>query len=379
MNCGKKEIGAITFHSPYNYGSVLQAYALQKFVIREFGNEFIYTIINLRTKRQKDFYCRPYGFYDFKNIAKKMIFFGHKRQFLKRAEKFELFIKDALNTTEEYSSAGELCKANFDFEYFLSGSDQIWKYTILDFDWSFFLEFCKKGKKISYAASFGPEPLELDKITKTRLRKDLSEYRNISVREIGSAEKIKQIMGKDIAEIHVDPTLLLDEKDWDEIIGARIIRGDYIFLYDLKGNRNAYEIARKLSKAYNIPVVIVKENAKMHILYRDFIKKYNAGPLEFLNYIKYAKIVVSSSFHGNAFSVIFEKPFLAVGGKEDFRINNLLEMTGLIGRAVTTIDDIMPGKELFNVDFDFARWAIKKEQKRSRKYLAKALETGDKK
>lgn len=374
----KKKIAAITFHSSYNYGSVLQAYALQEFVKKEFGKYFDYKIINLRTDRQKEFYKRPYGYYDCRSLARKCLFVGFKNKILGKKYKFEKFINNSLNITSEYSDVYEIEKAKLKFDYYISGSDQIWNYAILDFDWSFFLEFCEKGKKISYAASFGPKPLELDEATKNRLEKDLSEYENISVREVGSAEKVKQIMDMDIAEIHVDPTLLLDKKDWDKIAGARIIKGDYIFLYDLKGNRNAYEIARKLSKTYDVPVVIVKENAKMNILYRDFIKKYDAGPLEFLNYIKYAKIVVSSSFHGNAFSVIFEKPFLAVGGKEDFRINNLLKMTGLIGRAVTTIDDIMPGKELFDVNFDFAKRAVKKEQKRSRKYLAKALEVGEK-
>ena len=198
------------------------------------------------------------------------------------------------------------------------------------------------------------------------------------MREAGSAEVIKQTIGKN-AEIHVDPTLLLNSTDWDKIVGDRIIKEDYILLYDLKGNKNAYEVSRELSKMCNIPVVIVKENAKMHFLYRDFVKKYNAGPIEFLNYIKYAKIVISSSFHGNVFSVIFEKPFLAVGGKTDYRINHLLKMTNLEDRAVSSVEDIPLANELFEVNFKNARVGIEKERKRSRKYLSIALDEGMKK
>ncbi|MBR3269965.1 polysaccharide pyruvyl transferase family protein [Candidatus Saccharibacteria bacterium] len=206
----KKKIGAITFHSSYNHGSVLQAYALQEFIKREFGKHFDYQIINLRTERQKKYYEKSYSLFDIKNNAKNILLAKYKPQILERQKKYELFIKNKLCLTDEYQDADSLAKANFNYDYYLSGSDQIWNYTILDFDWSFFLEFCgEKTKKISYAASFGPKPLELDELTKNRLKDDLSKYKNISVREIGSANMIEEITGENSAEIHIDPTLLL--------------------------------------------------------------------------------------------------------------------------------------------------------------------------
>lgn len=369
----KKKICAITFHSSYNHGSVLQAYALQQFITKEFGNYFTYNIINLRTERQKKFYDRSYTFLNIRNDLKKILFSKHKTQISERKKKYEYFINNILCLTDEYSSMDGLVKADFDSDYYISGSDQIWNYTLLDFDWSFFLEFVERGKKISYAASFGPETLKLDEVVKKRLKKDLSEYSNISVREAESANKIEQVLGKNIAKVHIDPTLLLGREEWSQIIGDRIIEGDYIFLYDLKGDRNAYEISRKLSKTYNMPVVVIKENARMYLLYRDFVKKYDAGPTDFLNYIKYAKIVVSSSFHGNVFSIIFERPFLAVGGREDLRISNLLKLTGLEERAVSDANGInLDG--LLSINFTAAELAIERERERSKKYLVNALD-----
>ena len=370
----KKNIGAITFHSSYNYGSVLQAYALQEFIKKNFGYAYNYQIINLRTERQKRYYDKSFGMFDLKNNLKKILLVGHKVQILKRKNKYEDFINNKLCVTKEYASLEELQSAKLDFDYFISGSDQIWNYKILDFDWSFFLEFVNgNAKKISYAVSFGPRLLDLSDDESSRLKKDLAEYDNISVREAGSAEMVKQILGKSVAKIHVDPTFLLEKEDWNKIIGDRIYNGDYILLYDLKGNKNAYKISRVLSKIYNIPVLIVKENAKLHFLYRDFVRKYDAGPIEFLNYVKYAKVVVSSSFHGNVFSIIFEKPFLAVDGKEDLRISNLLKLTKLVDRAVSDVDDLA-SIDLFNLDYTVARKSIQVENMRSREYLADALD-----
>lgn len=376
----KKKIGAITFHSSYNYGSVLQAYALQEFIKNNFGHAYDYQIINLRTERQKKYYDQSFKIFDLKNNLKKILLSRYRTQLLERKNKYEDFINNELCLTDgEYSDMREIAERCPKYDYYISGSDQIWKPTILDFDWSFFLEFVEDdAKRISYAPSFGPEPLLLDDLTRKRLIEDLSKYENISVREVGSAEAVKQVIDKN-AEIHVDPTLLLDSGDWDKIVGERIIKEDYILLYDLKGNKHAYEISRELSKIYNIPVVTVKENAKIQFLCRDFVKEYSAGPIEFLNYIKYAKIVVSSSFHGNVFSVIFEKPFLAVDGKTDYRINHLLKMTDLEDRAVSSVEDIPSTNRLFETNFEKARAVIEKERKRSRKYLSVALDEETKK
>lgn len=127
-----------------------------------------------------------------------------------------------------------------------------------------------------------------------------------------------------------------------------------------------------------MPVVMVKEKAKMHLLFHNFIKKYNAGPIEFLNYIKYAKLVVSSTFHGNVFAIIFERPFIAVDGKKDLRISNLLDKAGLSNRSMSSTDELNEkNSNLFNVDFSVSKKVLAEERERSKTYLKNALEIGE--
>ena len=253
-----KKIAAITFHSSYNHGSCLQAYALQEFVKNNYRGAK-YDIINLRTDRQKVFYKKPYDSLTIKNLIKRTIFLGYKKKFQTRQKNFENFIGTKLNITDEYSSLEELKNANFKYDYYISGSDQLWNCTLLDFDWSFFLEFVKTGKRISYAASFGPVGEKWSKEEIDRTKMDLAKYDYISVREPGSQNMVKKILGVS-PTINVDPTLLLNEKEWEKVAShAGERKKDYIFLYDLKGLKKSYDIARALSKKYKMPVVIVKE------------------------------------------------------------------------------------------------------------------------
>ena len=367
----KKNIATITFHASHNHGSCLQAYALQEFVKKEFSN-IDYRIINLRTDRQKALYGRPYDSFGAKSLLKRVIFFGYKKKILTGRENFEKFINSKLNITKEYHTLDELKKAHFKYDCYISGSDQLWNHALSDFDWSFFLEFCT-GRKISYAASFGSKTEEWSDSDIKRARKDLTDYTNISVREPASADMIRKIIGVE-PNINVDPTLLLEEKEWDRLIGERLIKEEYIFLYDLKGLKRAYDIAQELSRRYDLPVVIVKENSKRHLFYR-FIKEYDAGPLEFLNYIKYARFVVSSSFHGTVFSTIFQKPFLAVDGSTDFRISNLLDKMGIMGRSISSAEELKGKKdEIFEIDYSLRDKVIKNEKRRSKEYLRSIME-----
>ena len=93
----------------------------------------------------------------------------------------------------------------------LVGSDQLWNLRANDFDWSYFLEFADNGKKISYAASFGPKKMVWSDEEKARVKNALEKYDSISVREEGSKANVEEILNKEVP-IHMDPTILLDKK-----------------------------------------------------------------------------------------------------------------------------------------------------------------------
>ena len=226
------------------------------------------------------------------------------------------------------NSLEELKQEDFKYDYYISGSDQLWNLQAKDFDWANYLEFVKKGKKISYAASFGPKKQTWNEEEKNRAKKDLKEYNFLSVREEGSFNNVVELTGR-IPEINIDPTMLLDKKEWEKIIEKEaIIKEKYILLYDIHGKTETFKIAKKISRNLGIKVIIPKENVRAHLFY-PFKKHYNNGPIEFLNLLNNAEIVLSSSFHGTVFSILLHKPFLAINGAKDFRISTLLKKMGL--------------------------------------------------
>lgn len=368
-----KKIGTITFHSSYNYGSHLQAYALQEF-IKKISNEPIdYKIINLRTQIQKEKYKNVFERTGFKNNLKKLLFLNYKKQFFQKNENYEKFLTEKLQVTKEYNTYDELMNENFDYDYYISGSDQLWNLNARDFDWSNYLEFVKNGKKISYSASFGPIAQRWTDEEKNRVKKDLEQFDYLSVREQGSFNNVKELINKE-PEMHVDPTMLLEKEDWLKIIGTEpIIKKDYILFYDLKGRKEDFELVKKISKKLNMPVVVTKYmNIKVH--FSNFEKCYYCGPIEFLNLLYNSKLVLSSSFHGNVFSVIFNKPFFAINGKNDFRIKTMLDKFKLSDRSITLNEINEKLNNAYNIDFSNAEEIFNIERKKSKDYLKKALD-----
>ncbi len=367
-----KKLGTITFHSSYNYGSHLQAYALQEF-IKKISNEPIdYKIINLRTQIQKDMYKNIFEKSGYKNIIKRMLLFNYRKYFFEKTNNYEKFLSEKLQVTKEYNTYEELMNENFDYDYYISGSDQLWNLNARDFDWSNYLEFVKKGKKISYSASFGPIAQRWSNEEKERVKNDLEQFDCLSVRENGSYDNVFELTNRK-AEIHVDPTMLLEKEDWLKIIGVNpILKKDYIFFYDLKGRKEDLKLVKEISKKLGMPVVITKYmNMKIH--FSNFEKHYYCGPIEFLNLLYNSKLVLSSSFHGNVFSVIFNKPFFALNGKNDFRINTMLEKFRLIDRSITLEEMDSKIKKVYDVDFSNAQKIFDIEREKSRKYLIDAL------
>lgn len=369
-----KKIATITFHSSYNYGSNLQAYALQEFIKKISNEEIQYDILNLRIDKQKEMYKNDFEKKTLKSIIKRILFIRYKKVFKQKTLNFEKFINSKLNITKEYSSAKELSNANLEYDYFISGSDQLWNINAIDFDWSYYLEFVDKGTKISYSASFGPKKIQWNHEIKERVKKNLLSYDMLSVREQGSYLNVKELTNKEPL-IHVDPTLLLTNDEWNKIIDETpVYKGDYIFLYDLNGNKNIMDLAKKLSKELDLPIVISKYMGfSNHYLY-NFKKIYKCGPLEFLNLIKNAKLVLSSSFHGNVFAVLFHKHFFAINGDKDLRINNLLTKFNLENRTINSENIHEKSKIAFEkIDFKNAEKILDGERKKSKEYLMKAL------
>ncbi|MBO4812881.1 polysaccharide pyruvyl transferase family protein [Candidatus Saccharibacteria bacterium] len=365
-----KKIGCITYHASHNYGSCLQAYALQEFVKRNF--DCSYEIINLRTENQSRLYSLCFDKKGLKNIIKSFLYYRFKKQLVNKYDKFESFINERIDLSPtSFSSFDELNAFKFDYDCCISGSDQIWNTSPADFDWSYYLGFIDNCIKASYAASFGPIDQKWDDSVRIRVASLLKGYDRISVREEGSRDIVKGLL-KTEPSVNIDPTMLLSKGEWDKIINKkRYQEGDYIFLYDLKNKKDTYRIVKYISKAVGLPVVVAQEN--LNTVSSNFIKRFDAGPEDFLNLIKNAKLVISSSFHGSVFPIIFGVPFFAIDGGSDYRINNLLRTLSLEHRSINSEDYAKKIDNAFSVDYTKALIVLSDEKKNSRDFLSAVI------
>lgn len=369
-----KKIGTLTFHRAQNYGSILQTYALQKFICNMalYKNEEIdYKVVDIRPETQKDLYSIYKRGFNITNIIKNVTAFCYYKKLKEKNEKFDKFLKENINLTDFYDNKDELIKADLKMDYFITGSDQIWNVRSRDFEDYFYLDFVSCAKKISYATSFGPLKIDWEKYDKDKYAKLLSDYSYISAREKGSAENVIKLIGKE-PEIHVDPTFLLDKVEWQKVQSDMNYKnGKYILLYCLEPSKDQLKMVKAISKKLKLPVVITKYNNKNDI-FNSFVKKYETGPADFLALIDNASLVLTSSFHGTAFSLIYRKKFYVFNGKTDNRISDILNKTDLLDRSLETINDV-DKVDLEIVDFEKTEKFLKEQQEKSFDYLSKAL------
>lgn len=363
-----KKVGIITFHAAHNYGSNLQAYALQK-TIRNMGVNS--EIINFRTERQKDQYRPLTKRKGLKYVIKNAYFMLNYRSRKQKYEIFETFIcNDLVKSETEYGSLEQLQKTNDIYTHFISGSDQIWNTAPNDASMAYFLPFAHKSVKIAYAPSFG----QTGKLKhKDEIAGYLKSYDFLSVREQAGAQWIYDLTGMAAVPVLVDPTMLIDRDAWSALASENKIEHEYIFFYTLFASKEMIQMVKKLSKQLHMPVVI-STITNQYDIFSGFVKKTKTGPKEFLSLIKHAKLVCVSSFHGTVFSILFQKPFFAINGLSDSRIATLLQTVHMEDRAITAENFNEKLNTIFDIDFSQTDTLIQTEKEKAIAYLKEALE-----
>lgn len=367
----KEKTATITFHASHNYGSMLQAYALQKILNRlGYDNE----IINLRTERQRKLYGRisyAQAFQGLKPLAKVLLALPYIKALQRKYDLFECFLSNSLKLTREYHSLEELEKAGLSYDCFISGGDQIWNTVPLDFDWSFYLPFVREGKRISYAVSMGPRAEE-QVSDRQRVADCLSLYNHISVREEGTSALVKSLVRTDVG-MDLDPTLLLTGEEWKrEIPEKQWDQGDYILLYVPHYKRSVYDMAQYLSRKLGLPVIVTQFFYKAwHYPFRKYLA---VGPWEFLDLLQNARLVISGSFHALVFSTLFHVPFWAVDGDKDNRMVTFLKNMSLEDRTINDSDKVNKWNRSMECDFVAADQYLEDNRTRSISHLRQMIE-----
>lgn len=370
------KIGILTFHNADNYGSVLQAYALKSFVEKIDGVDKC-ELINYLPPNQEDLYAVYLPFKSIKNIIKNLRAFCFRKLLLNRKKAFNSFRVNKLCITgnpNKYSGKEDRCLKEYDAV--IVGSDQIWNPRSVDFSMFYFVpEF--EGKKIAYAPSFGNSTL-IDFEKKgmiDEIRDAMKSFYSISVREKNGISIVEQLYGRTVKTV-VDPTLLLLD-EWESLASSCGENENYIFFYAIDYNSQAIEMVRKISHKTGLPVkVIFSTNKTYRTLLKGFHLIKQTAPEDFLALVKNAQLVLSSSFHGTAFSLIFKKRFYALEASrngmtyKDQRIHSLLSRIKLEDRIIT-VEDIDSKDLLADIVYDPTLLSDVVEE--SKRYLIDAI------
>lgn len=322
------KIGILTFHCAHNYGAVLQCYALQE-ALKGLGHKvdvIDYRPSSIRNNYEVISWHRIVSRNPIKLLKRCASEFLGLFNRVKRYRAFEHFIRQKLNLSFVGISS--------EYDVYIMGSDQIWNPSLTDgFDPIYlgYLPFPKEGRKyVAYAASMETEAL--DDAKKSYLVSALCNFDAISVREKQLANLLRPLTTKKI-HITLDPTLLVDPSVWFSLIQSHPLKNKkYVLVYQVREDNNTYRIARHIANQINAQIVTIAAYASWHC--KDWL--YQAeSPEAFVNWIKHASCVVSTSFHGIAFSVLCERNFYYVSlGKGDTRVSSLLGALGLENRMI---------------------------------------------
>lgn len=361
--------GIITMHRVINYGSVLQALALQETLCLLGGNaliiDYVYPESNSASisktviRKVKEF-CALI-------LARIGIRTNCSNNYFKR-KSFELFRKRYLKTTKkEYSRDDLALLKDLDFDVFITGSDQVWNPKHMLQHTAFLLSFVKNNsRKVAFSASSATvlfQPSEIKILTKY-----LSQYRSISVREQHTAKRLEEISGKKIFTT-CDPTLLLDEKQWQNYIDNNALKpyDNYIFVYILSYEINPYpylfDLISEIKNKYNLPIIAMGDVDALKSYFGIKCITY-ASPSDFLNIIRNANLVITSSYHGTIFSLIFKRPFISLIQKNistDSRAYSLLNRIGAQKHLVEVGDKVEVENLMKNVDYSAAIASFRQE------------------
>lgn len=319
------KIGILThFHKSTNYGGVLQAYALCKY-LNDHGHVAQQILYHQRVTKVSEASITPKEFVQkvFARIERRVYKRKNNEIKLRREAAFAEFRDRVPHTSREYTkdTIGQVAQ---EFDAFITGSDQVWN--PIWHDSSYLLDFVGQDTpKLSYAASIGVSHLDLSQ--QAMFQKCLDGFRDISVRETAAAALLSPMLGQEV-KVCLDPTLLLSADDWDTVASERKTDGKYVFMYFLGDDITAMKAAERFAKEKGLKLVLIPD---LLGTYRKNDRKIegekiaDATPCDFISLIKHAEYIFTDSFHACVFSLLYQKNFFAFQRKGAVKMNSRIQ------------------------------------------------------
>lgn len=329
------KIGILTYHRADNYGAVLQTLALYYYLKKNYSSDV--SVIDYWPKYHSVVYESTHTFWsEFKIIAKRNWFI----YFIKNIKYFKRLTERKINFNKFRNTNLVILPSCTKYDIVFYGSDIIWHYWSMNDKFNGYdpvywgnNQICSRYK-FSYSASMGE--VRNDEQTKQFCLQNINNFNSIAVREKQLQEQLLKWGVKEVFNT-IDPTLLLTKTDWQKFCSPRLINEEYILCYNLERSNLIAQIADKIAheKGYR---VISLTGRVMPTVINDVMD--TIGPAEFLSLLRYSSVVLTSSFHGVVFSIIFHKEFYFNSKVQTERIESLLHLLNIEDRFITNISDI---------------------------------------
>lgn len=375
-----KKVRIITRRAGYNFGSSLQAYAMQQIVYKlGFENKIIdYDELSKNIKwRVRPFFddCLFFTM----NLAPTISNLVAKKKYKwlvdrnTQKEKFQSFEKENLVLTRrKYKSSKAIVKDAKDYDICICGSDQIW--SPLLYDPVMFLSFCtnSKTKTIAYAPSFGINRVET---YQNNIKEFIQRIQFLSVREEQGHAIIKDLTGR-AASVVLDPTLLLKQNDWEKVMVPVKPSEPYILCYFLGNKYIPHNFITDLQTRTQCKIINICTFRTINTINGECLS--TASPAEFISYIANANYVCTDSFHGTIFSILFERQFFTFERfqneqeNQNSRIHTLLQKLEASHRLIPY--NAISAENVLPIDFATLKSHLETNRAFSIQYLKTALE-----
>lgn len=354
------KIGILTFHRALSYGAVLQSYGLQNFLLK---NNIDNEIVDYRCQYMIDHYQKVIRKTKGNRLKGFLWSLYTAPDVVKSRKLMKAFVDKNLKMSCPYNST-TVKKVKDKYSRFICGSDQVWSPTCVGFDPVYFLNFAENSQKYSYSASIATA--EIPENIKSEFTKRISDFSGYSLRENSGKELVEKLTGKK-AQVHIDPSLLLEKQDWDKVASEKTEKEPYILLFTIHKGERLVRYALDLAEKTGLRILYL--NNKSPKKHKRIKYLSPVSPDEFISLVKNAEYVCTNSFHGTAFSLIYRKNFIAeteTKGRKNIRCQELMEYLGLDNRCLKT--ENQPDINAKS-NWDFVENKLIEEREKSLKYL----------
>ena len=340
-------IGILTHPQHANYGGILQCYALSEY-LKKLGHEPIV----IRREPNRPIFIKRWMLKILRGLRIPRYYRPNK---IDRIINIRPFVEQYLYRTHPISSDKQMsrvCK-EYNIDAVIVGSDQVWRRSFAkEYGYNYFLDFVPKDViKLSYAASFGLSDWQYSLEESEKICSLIQRFTSVSVREEEAVSLCKTNMYVD-AEWLIDPTLLLTSQEYSLITSNRLVDGKYVFIYWL-GDKSQIkgEVVKYKNRNYKIIEVNLKDECEQ------------VPVQDWLSYIKFADKIITDSFHGIVFSILFEKSFSIYKNESGGvgRLFSLMKLLGLPRHIDKELDYVVLSEKLENL------------REKSRIYLTRSL------